>query len=96
MFTQDTPQTPKYISISSFSQTFLPFNKIIITIILYLSLTTTAKDITDNTCTFKVKGKVFSLAYLNMKSNETAAYYTVKVNDTAKIEFNFCEPFVPE
>lgn len=95
MFMQVTLLSPKHINNSSFYQTFLPFNKIIITIILYLSFSTTAKDITDNTCTFKVKDKIFSLTYLNMKSNGTTSYYTVKLNDTAKIEFNFCEPFVP-
>ena len=85
MFTYDILLNSKPRNNSTFYQTFLPSNKIIIFIILYLSLLTKATDITDNTCTFKVKGKVFSLAYLNMKSNAAGGYYTVKVNDTAKI-----------
>jgi hypothetical protein len=84
MFTYDMLLNSKHRNISTFNQTFLPSNKIITFVILYLSFLTQATDITDNTCTFKVKDKVFSLTYLNMKSN-ALGYYTVKVNDTAKI-----------
>jgi hypothetical protein len=73
-----------------------PQNKLITTLLLFLlALTANATDITDNTCTFKVSGKLFTLAYLNMKANTTANYYTAEINDTAKVEFNFCEPFIP-
>jgi len=70
-------------------------NTIITLTIFLLALTVKTTDITDNTCTFKVSGKLFSLAYLNMKAKTTANYYTATINDTTKVEFNFCEPFIP-
>ena len=71
-----------------------PYNLITVCAVFLLVLTANATDITDNTCTFKVSGKLFTLAYLNMKAN-TTNYYTAKINDTAKVEFSFCEPFLP-
>lgn len=53
----------------------------------------TLNSITDNTCTFKEGGKLFSLVYLNRASS--GKYYDVAVNSSASVVFNFCDPFVP-
>lgn len=50
-------------------------------------------SITDNTCTFKEGGKLFSLVYLNRASS--GKYYDIAVNSSASVVFNFCDPFVP-
>jgi hypothetical protein len=60
-------------------------------LVLFSSETITT-DITDNTCTFKVNGKLFTLILLNKAS--TTKYYTSVYNDST-VYFNFCDPFVP-
>jgi hypothetical protein len=45
-------------------------------------------DITDNTCTFKVDGNLFSLVYLNLASSQN--YYTTPGATGQTIYFNFC------
>lgn len=54
-----------------------------------------ATDITDNTCTFKVDGKIFTLALLNMNKAGEKGYYQTSYGNNRDIRFNFCEPFVP-
>ncbi len=52
-------------------------------------------SITDNTCTFKPDGKLFSLAYLNKYSSGN--FYQANTSDPNTIVlFNFCDPFLPE
>lgn len=69
--------------------------KLIIVIALLGCFTTVqATDITDNTCTFKVEGKLFTLAYLNMNKPSEKGYYTSSYNSNT-ITFNFCDTFVP-
>ena len=48
-------------------------------------------DLLDNTCTFKVQGRLFLLAYLN----RSPTYYTHHLDQSTEVAFNFCEPFVP-
>jgi hypothetical protein len=51
-------------------------------------------DITDNTCTFKTQGKLFTLALLNQYSSQD--FYRLPVDNNTWIVFNFCDPFVPK
>ena len=50
-------------------------------------------SITDNVCSFKYDGNLFSLALLNKKSS--GVYYNAKLDDLNYVLFNFCEPFTP-
>lgn len=49
---------------------------------------------TDNTCTFKADGNLFTLAVLNRYSNGT--YYRQNIDDHTTIVFNFCDPIIPQ
>lgn len=50
--------------------------------------------ITDNTCTFKNQGKLFTLTMMNRY--EEGEFYTQTIDDNTVIVFNFCDPFIPE
>ena len=50
--------------------------------------------ITDNTCTFKNQGKLFTLTMMNRY--EDGDFYTKAVDSNTLIVFNFCDPFVPK
>ena len=63
---------------------------LILLILLLFVSPANATDITDNTCTFKVDGKLFSLAYLNKKAKSAESYYNITNNETSVICFNFC------
>lgn len=45
---------------------------------------------TDNTCTFKADGNLFTLAVLNRLT-----YYREHIDDYTTIVFNFCDPMIP-
>lgn len=36
--------------------------------------------ITDNSCTFNVEGKLFTLAYLNQNKADSSGYYSASLN----------------
>ena len=50
--------------------------------------------ITDNTCTFKNQGKLFTLTMLNRY--EDGNFYRQTVDNSTAIVFNFCDPFIPK
>lgn len=50
--------------------------------------------ITDNTCTFKNQGKLFTLTMMNRY--EDGNFYSQTVNNNSAIVFNFCDPFIPK
>lgn len=49
---------------------------------------------TDNTCTFKSQGKLFTLTLLNR--NTEGNYYRKRISTNSEIVFNFCTPFLPK
>ena len=49
--------------------------------------------VADNTCTFQVKHKVFSLVAIN-RAGQEQPYYEEHERE-ASVYYNFCEPFVP-
>lgn len=63
--------------------------------LMLLAAPASSTDIIDNTCTFKVDGKLFTLTYLNQNKPGSPGYYQVGYNDQTDVFFNFCEPFVP-
>ena len=70
----------------------------IITIsVLALLFTSTyaTSGLLDNTCTFRVEGRLFVLSYLN-RNAYTPRYYSYSINDTTQVVFNFCQPFTPD
>lgn len=84
MLSDCSPSSPGTY-LATFPRLFLNKQYIIAFTVFFVLSAVNAAGITDNTCTFKDKGKLFSLVYLNMKSNTTANYYTVKANDTTKV-----------
>jgi hypothetical protein len=50
-------------------------------------------SITDNSCTFKTQGKLFTLALLNQYSS--GRYYNKTLDNNTGVLFNFCDPFIP-
>jgi hypothetical protein len=68
---------------------------LVFTVLLSCSRLVSTTDITDNTCTFKVDGKLFTLAFLNMNKAGEKGYYQTDLDSNTSIRFNFCDPFVP-
>jgi hypothetical protein len=66
---------------------------LLVTLCALIGQVCSVNSITDNTCTFKEGGKLFSLVYLNRASS--GKYYEIAVNSSASVIFNFCDPFVP-
>jgi hypothetical protein len=50
-------------------------------------------SITDNSCTFKTQGKLFTLALLNQYSS--GRYYNKTLDNNTGVLFNFCDSFIP-
>lgn len=50
-------------------------------------------SITDNSCTFKTKGKLFTLAMLNQYNS--GKFYSKTIDNNTEVTFNFCDPFIP-
>ena len=56
---------------------------------LLLSSAAASSSLLDNTCTFRVDGRLFALSYLN-RNAYTPRYYSYILNGTTKVVFNFC------
>ena len=52
----------------------------VILTLLLISMPTTSTDILDNTCTFRVDGRLFVLTFLNLK-DQSQGYYLYHKNN---------------
>lgn len=62
--------------------------------LLALHLATCLAITTDNTCTFKADGKLFTFALLNQIAK--GDFYTHAHDPIHSVVFNFCDPFLPK
>lgn len=61
-------------------------------LVLTLISCTCALD-TNNVCTFRIDGKLFSMAFF--RKQEGIQHYQIIDGDNMTIFFDFCSPFIP-
>ena len=69
--------------------------KLLVLTLLLLVIPSCSTAIIDNTCTFRVDGKLFTLAFLNQNKPGAQGYYQLQQDEETQVYFNFCEPFLP-
>ena len=60
---------------------------------VFMGINSIDSHVADNTCTFQVKHKVFSLVAINL-AGQNEPYYKIHKGNSS-LYYNFCEPFVP-